>query len=193
VRDVLLLWDDALTKLERGRLADLAGALDWVLKLHLLEDTLGRRKANDWRSVEAAYLDYTYGDLDPSEGLFAAYDAAGAITRLVRDSEIEAFVHEPPDDTRAWTRAMLLRVLGDRVVHVDWDAVAYEHPDTGAREVVRLDDPRRFTRREHEAAGRAQARPAAARAPAPAPAPQRSTEGERSCSRADAVSEPRSH
>ena len=66
------------------------------------------------------------------------------------EAEIEHFVHEPPDDTRAWTRAMLLRRAGaESVDEVDWDAMWFRRAGDGHWPVLRglrLDDPLGFTR-----------------------------------------------
>src|SRR5262249_47742671 len=64
--------------------------------------------------------------------------------------EIARFVHQPPDDTRAWTRAMLLRIAGaDGVQDVNWDLIRFRKAGRGCWPVVRtlrLDDPLGFTR-----------------------------------------------
>jgi hypothetical protein len=50
-------------------------------------------------------------------------------------------MREPPCDTRAWTRTMLLREYGDHIENVNWDEVGL----TGGRS-IKLADPRRFGR-----------------------------------------------
>lgn len=152
--EILALWEDTLQKLHAGDLSALVGRLDWVLKLHVIERSLEQRSDLAWESPELKYLDLLYSSLDPAEGLYWAYQDAGVVERVVSEEEIERFVHEPPEDTRAWTRAMLLRVLPpEQVSDLDWDGVAVrldpERPSSGVVK-VRLDDPLGFTRSECE-------------------------------------------
>jgi hypothetical protein len=152
--DILGLWEDTLAKLRAGDMAGLAPRLDWVLKLRLLQRALRRRPGLGWRAPETKHLDHLYGSLDPAEGLYWACERSGAVERLVSESEIEHFVHEPPEDTRAWTRAMLLRLAGrDGVEDVDWDLIRFRRRGRGPWPVTRtlhLDDPLGFTRAEVE-------------------------------------------
>ena len=60
-----------------------------------------------WDSPELKTLDLMYGSL--RNGLYWACERSGMIEPVVSEAEIERFTHEPPEDTRAWTRAMLLR------------------------------------------------------------------------------------
>ena len=55
--------------------------------------------------------------------------------------QIEYFVHDPPDDTRAFTRAMLLRRAGPQLVdRVDWDSVRLKLPGRSGGSVYRTID-----------------------------------------------------
>src|SRR5437899_3093094 len=103
-----------------------------------------------WASPEIKNLDHLYASLDPADGLYWVYERLGVVERLVSESAIERFVHEPPEDTRAWTRAMLLRLAGpDGIEDVDWDVIRFRRAGRGYWPVVRtlrLDDPLGFTR-----------------------------------------------
>jgi proteasome accessory factor A len=150
--EILELWEDTLLKLQARDFASLTGRLDWVLKLHVIEHSLRQRAHLHWDSPELKHLDFLYGSLDPSEGLYWAYEDSGLIERVVSEDEIQHFVHEPPEETRAWTRAMLLRALNpERARGVDWDRIKVAlDTDRGYARVVevRLDDPLGFTRSE---------------------------------------------
>jgi proteasome accessory factor A len=150
--EILALWEDTLSKLQARDLASLVGRLDWVLKLHVIEHGLRQRSNLDWESPELKVLDLLYGSLDPAEGLYWAYEDSGIVERVVSEAEIERFVHEPPEGTRAWTRAMLLRALdAERVSAIDWDRIKVRRDrERGWARVVevRLDDPLGFTRKE---------------------------------------------
>lgn len=149
---ILAYWEDTLTKLERGTLSDLAGRLDWVLKFCTICQALERRPELDWTAPEVKYLDHLYSSLHPDEGLYWNYEREGLVERLVEDEEIERLTTEPPSDTRAWARAMLLRRADpDDVEEVNWDSV---HLRTRSgegwriRRTADLPDPRGCTEAE---------------------------------------------
>jgi len=127
--EILRTWGDVLEKLRTRRFDELAGSLDWVLKRHLLERALGGRPGLTWQSPELKHLDHLYSSIDPDDGLYWACERSGVAETLVSDADIERLVHEPPEDTRAWGRAMLLRLAGDEgVSYVDWDEIRFELP-----------------------------------------------------------------
>jgi proteasome accessory factor A len=153
--EILELWEDTLLKLAAGDFEQLAGRLDWVLKLSILQQVLDERPDLTWDSPEIKHLDHLYSSLDPSEGLYWAYDN-GFIERVASDEEVERFTIGPPEDTRAWTRAMLLRWAGpDDVDDVDWDAIRFKTGYERYRTLYRkleLANPLAFTKRAAEGA-----------------------------------------
>jgi proteasome accessory factor A len=141
--EILDLWEDTLLKLEATDYHELTARLDWVLKLHILNRARQRDPGLSWKSAKIKYLDHIYSSLELSEGLYWSYEAVGAVDRVVDDRRIEYLRHEPPDDTRAWTRTMLLRAIASRdITDVDWDSIRFGRLD------LALDDPRRFRREE---------------------------------------------
>jgi proteasome accessory factor A len=141
--EILELWEDTLLKLEERDYHALTRRLDWALKLQILNRALVTHPRLSWDSVEIKYLDFIYGSLELSEGLYWAQEAAGTVDRVVDEDRIEQLTHEPPVDTRAWTRAMLLRAIGaSQITDVDWDSLRF------GGLALPLDDPRRFGRRE---------------------------------------------
>ena len=68
------------------------------------------------------------------------------------EEHVARMTDEPPEDTRAWTRAMLLRYAGpDAIEDVDWDTLRFRIAGTGYWPTYRsldLGDPLRFTRAE---------------------------------------------
>lgn len=150
---VVALWDDTLAKLAARDFEALAPRLDWVLKRSLLERALHERPDLDWGSSEIKHLDLMYSSLDEHDGLYWACERSMLVERIVTDAEIERFVHEPPENTRAWTRAMLLRVGGDRVDDVNWDEITFDCSKAGEWPRLRtamLADPLASTRAEWE-------------------------------------------
>lgn len=154
--EILALWEDTLAKLQAGDFESLAPRLDWVLKLSVLQQVLDQNPELTWGSPEIKHLDHLYSSLDPSEGLYWAYESGGLVERMVTDEQIERFTVSPPEDTRAWTRAMLLRWAGpDGVDDVDWDSIrfktGYERYRTAYRR-LELASPLAFTRAASERA-----------------------------------------
>ena len=148
-RRIVELWDDTLTKLEARDLDALSTRLDWALKLSMLERARARRADLAWNAPELKQLDHMYGNLDQSAGLYWIYERAGAVEQVVSAARIARFVSAPPDDTRAWARAMLLRrVDGDETIEeVDWDRMRWRGRDwwTQAR-TLDMSNPLALTR-----------------------------------------------
>jgi hypothetical protein len=76
---------------------------------------------------------------------------------VISEAEVRRAQEEPPADTRAWTRAHLLRLAGAaRVEEVDWDVVevrgnaAEDTPAWPRSTTVHLSCPFRATRAENE-------------------------------------------
>ena len=150
---IMALWDDTLTKLQSRSFESLRGRIDWIMKRALLEQALAEHPDWDWRSPELTYLDQMYSSIDPADGLFHSLDAAGLFEPVATEAEIARFVSNPPEYTRAWTRAMLLRAAGpDRVTKVDWDRIDLKSAGDCLRPAhIQLPDPLGATRSDTEA------------------------------------------
>ena len=152
---ILELWEDTLVKLEQRSWPALQPRLDWVLKLASLQRAREERPELGWDSPELKYLDHLYGSLDPGEGLFWCYDRAGLVQRLVEDAEIDRAMNEPPPDTRAFTRAMLLRRAEKYCVDaVDWDFIRFRMSSArgSSSRTLRMHDPIGLTRADTQSA-----------------------------------------
>lgn len=153
VAEIIGRWEDTLLKLHRSDFDALVPRLDWLLKLRILEHALSRHPHLNWESPEVKHLDHLYSSLD-DDGLYWIYERSGMVERVVAEDHIERLMREPPPDTRAWTRAMLLRRAGaDAVDYVDWDSIrfkvpgAYVWPQT---RTVDLPNPLEFTKKSTE-------------------------------------------
>lgn len=122
--DIVACWKETLGMLKRRDLAGLARRVDWALKYLVLERQIGRRGLS-WQSPEVKALDLRYASLEPQDGLFLQLAKAGQVEWMPDEATIERFVSEPPDDTRAYLRAHLLRKLGDDVSEVEWDRMRF--------------------------------------------------------------------
>ena len=151
--EILDLWEDTLAKLKAGNLQQLAPRLDWVAKLLTLERAMDRKPNLDWDSPDIKMLDHLYSSLD-DDGIYWSYENSGFAERLVDEGRIQELAENPPDDTRAWTRAMLLRCSGDtHIDSVDWDSVGFTLRGRNywpSYRKVSLGDPLLLTRAEAE-------------------------------------------
>lgn len=146
---ILGYWADTLERLRRREWPELARRLDWVLKLGMLERAMHQDPTVGWDSERLKLLDHLYSSLDPAEGLFWIWERAGRVDQLVSEDAVEWLTREPPEDTRAWTRAMLLRRAGtDAIEHVDWDHIHFGLGGGGVR--LPLPDPLGWTRAQVE-------------------------------------------
>jgi hypothetical protein len=136
--EILALWEDTLLKLQSGDFAALAPRLDWVLKLSVLQQVLSKRPDLNWDSPQMKHLEHMYANLDSSEGLYWSYEKSGFIERVATDERIEHFVHNAPEDTRAWTRAALLSCVEPNVVDdVNWDFIRFKYRNEHNRPIKR--------------------------------------------------------
>jgi len=125
--EIIALWEDSLIKLAKNDLQALAPRLDWVMKLMAIERALQQNPHLDWDSPEVKVLDHLYSSLG-DDGLFRAYQASGFTEQLVSPQRIAHFAANPPADTRAWTRAMVLQrasAANVEVESVDWDRMTF--------------------------------------------------------------------
>ena len=84
-RDVLDRWESVLTRLARDPM-QLAGELDWVAKLRLLNGYRDR-DGLEWDAPRLQLIDLQYSDVRPEKGLYHRLVSRGAMqTLLDRDS-----------------------------------------------------------------------------------------------------------
>lgn len=146
--EIIAIWGETLDELAIGDMEILARRLDWALKLTLLRRAMDQRPDLDWGSPEIKHLDHLFSSLDPAEGLFWTADESGFTLRLASDEEIEACTKQPPADTRAFTRAMLLRSVDPSAIEeVGWDFIRFRSVDASrwiSRRTFEMDDPLAF-------------------------------------------------
>jgi proteasome accessory factor PafA2 len=139
--DVLARWESVLDRLERDPML-CASELDWVAKLKLLEQ-YRQRDGLDWGDAKLELIDYQYSDIRPEKGLYNKLVANGRIERLLTDAEVDAAMHEPPEDTRAYFRGRCLSKFADAVAAASWDSVIFDLPGRESLQRVPTIDPLR--------------------------------------------------
>jgi hypothetical protein len=150
--EIVRLWRETLDLLGRKDFGALARRCDWVLKFVLLERQRARRGLS-WESPELKCLDLIFSSLDPQEGLFWQMAAAGLVEAMPAPETVERFVQEPPDDTRAYLRAHVLRRFGNHVVDLDWDRIRFRLQTDRywwSETAVDMPDPTAFGKEETE-------------------------------------------
>ena len=146
--EILTLWKDTLHDLAARNFATLAPRLDWVLKWSILQGVISERPDLGWDSPEIKHLDLIYSSLNDAEGLYWAYERSGFVERVVTGEQIERFRREPPTDTRAWTRAKLLRWASPEIAEIDWDYINFKTSTMGywpSYRTLHLESPLSFT------------------------------------------------
>jgi proteasome accessory factor A len=122
--DVLDRWESVLTRLPTD-VWSLAGELDWVAKLQLLEGYRDR-EGLDWSAPKLHLVDLQYSDVRPDKGLYNRLVARGSMQLLLGEDEVQRAVAEPPEDTRAYFRGRCLAQYPDQVAAASWDSVIFD-------------------------------------------------------------------
>ena len=131
--EVLSRWESVLNGLETDPMS-LAGQLDWVAKLQLIE-AYQQRHGCAWDDPRLAALDLQYHDLRPSRSLFARLNTE----RIVAEASVVAAVVEPPRGTRAWFRGQCLKKWPTAVVTANWDSLVFDLGADPLRRVPMMD------------------------------------------------------
>jgi len=148
--EIVKAWLESLEMARRRDVAALARRADWALKYLVLARQIGRRGLS-WRSPEVQALSLRYASLDPEEGLFLQLARAGQVEGMPSEEEIDQAADNPPEDTRAYLRARLLRRHGDEVTDLDWDRVRFRSGGRYSAGVwLGLPDPARWGRAESD-------------------------------------------
>jgi proteasome accessory factor A len=132
-RRVLDRWEGVLVGLETDP-QSLAGQLDWVAKLRLVE-AYKERHGLDWDDPKLAGIDLQYHDLRPSKSLFARL----AMETLTDDEQVAAATTAPPSTTRAYFRGRCLERFSSAIVAANWDSVVFDIGEDPLRRVPMME------------------------------------------------------
>ena len=123
-RDVLVRWESVLDRLASDPMT-LAGELDWVAKLELLEG-FREREGLGWEAAKLHLIDLQYSDVRPEKGLYNRLVSRGRMERIVTEQEVLHAVDHPPEDTRAYFRGECLSRYPTEVAAASWDSVIFD-------------------------------------------------------------------
>ncbi|NMM97436.1 depupylase/deamidase Dop [Bifidobacterium olomucense] len=147
---------------ERLDMTGEASRVEWLLKWQLLEklrrkivggadggrgmagvsDILDIRSGTagavcGWEDPRLQVLDLKWAALDPKDSVFTKL--VPRTERVNTSAEVTFAATEPPENTRAWLRAMLVRRFGSEVAAVSWSRLTAREP-----EVMNADDSAEF-------------------------------------------------
>jgi len=142
--DVLARWESVLDRLERDPML-LSQELDWVAKYRLLQQYRDR-DGLDWDDAKLHLIDLQYADIRPEKGLYHRLVKSGRIERLLDDESVEAAMHDPPTDTRAYFRGRCLEQFPSQVAAASWDSVIFDLAGRDSLQRVPTADPLRGTK-----------------------------------------------
>ena len=116
-------WRRLLDQLRRD--PERAGdCLDWCAKLRLIEQITPGQAGLPAETLRR--LDVAYHYLDPRYSIYDQLVAEGRIRTLLDPSEAQAYLKQPPDDTRARLRGRLISHFGGHVKEMEWDSATLE-------------------------------------------------------------------
>ncbi len=142
--DVLDRWESALLALADDPMR-LAGKLDWVTKLQLM-DGYRTRDGIGWNHPRLQLVDLQYSDVRAERGLYNKLAAAGRIERMLDERDVRDAVTNPPEDTRAYFRGRCLQQYPDSVAAASWDSVIFDIPGRESLQRVPTLEPLRGTK-----------------------------------------------
>ncbi len=123
----------------------LAGQLDWVTKLQLMEGYRARDGVG-WNHPRLQLVDLQYSDVRADRGLYNKLAAAGRMELLLDERDVRRAVTEPPEDTRAYFRGRCLQQYPDAVAAASWDSVIFDIPGRESLQRVPTLEPLRGTK-----------------------------------------------
>ncbi len=121
VKQVLDLWERALSAIDSGDLTPVEREIDWIIKYKLIEAYRGKNNLA-LSAPRVAQLDLAYHDINRHRGLYYLLEKKGAVERVAKDLAIFEAKSLPPQTTRAKLRGEFIRKAQERRrdFTVDW-------------------------------------------------------------------------
>ncbi len=121
---ILTNWEATLVALKSDPM-QLSDRIDWIAKKWLLE-TFMDAEGVDWTDPRLPSLDLSYHNIDPERGLFHCLESEGKIHRLIDEAAIQTAMDNPPLDTRAGVRGLLVQKYIDEIRKIQWESVSFK-------------------------------------------------------------------
>lgn len=118
-------WGRTLSDLRHQR-EKLADRIDWAIKENLFNDFI-EAEGLSWDDPILQSLDLEYHNMDPERGLFYGLRDAGSVIGLIAESEVDAAVHQAPQDTRARIRGQAVEQERDRIKNIHWTGIEFNN------------------------------------------------------------------
>ena len=131
------VWERVLSTLEDDPMS-LDGVVDWVTKYRILQRYV-ERDGLAWTDDKLKLIDVQYHDVRQDKGLYNRLVATGRMERMVEESEIQAAIATPPEDTRAWFRGRCLEKFRDQVAAAGWDSIIFDVGKDSLQRVPMMD------------------------------------------------------
>jgi len=118
---ILDLWGRTLRAVETGDHSIVAGEIDWMIKLDLIEKYRAKHDL-PMTHPRVAQLDLAYHDIHRQRGLYYLLERRGLVQRVTDDAAIEIAKDLPPQTTRARLRGEFIKRAQEkrRDFTVDW-------------------------------------------------------------------------
>ncbi|MBA3742139.1 Pup--protein ligase [Sporichthya sp.] len=143
VKQVLDLWERALSAIDSGDLTPVEREIDWIIKYKLIEAYRGKNNLA-LSAPRVAQLDLAYHDINRHRGLYYLLEKKGAVERVAKDLAIFEAKSLPPQTTRAKLRGEFIRKAQERRRDFTVDWVHLKLNDQAQRTVL-CKDPFRHT------------------------------------------------
>ncbi len=157
-RSVMAMWKQALLDVARIRHADErerlqleaeAARIEWLCKWQIIERLRLRLHPNEsfdesLHDARLASVDLRWASLDPQTSIFDRL--RGRTERTCTDDDVREACNEPPADTRAWLRGMVVDRYPEQIRAVSWTHITTTDDPEGRQWTLDMSDPRDWTR-----------------------------------------------
>jgi hypothetical protein len=136
-KDLLPRILDLTEHLERGDISQAARHLDWAAKLLVLK--AGQQPLE---SHSARLVDHDFTNTDHQRGAIWRLWESRFVDPLVKLEDADAALVNPPVDSRAWGRGMLIRRFHPHITDIDWGCVELKTSGDRWSERLKVEMPR---------------------------------------------------
>jgi proteasome accessory factor A len=129
--EIVAEWGSVLEKIKTNPML-LKREIDWVIKKNLLDEYRKKKKVKR-HTAALKMIDLQYHNIDRSQGLYYFLEKEGLARRLFCDREIEKAIAEPPSDTRAKWRGLIISFCEDSGIYYKANWIEFYFPVTSVK------------------------------------------------------------